>query len=125
MSLISRPLADFGGFGGAADRGDDARVRTAAADVALEELRDFLRGRMRVGAQQSGGADQEPGGAVGALHGVFFDERVLQSRQAAVLRQTFDGGDGLAGDAADLRLAGAARHAGNQYGAGAALAFAA
>src|ERR1700676_121606 len=122
---MSRPLADFGGFGGAAYGRNDACVRTAAADVALEELRYFLRGRMRVGEQQSGRCDQEPGGAVGALHGVLFDERVLQSRQAAVLRQTLDGGDGLAGDAADLGLAGAAGHAGDQYCTGAALAFAA
>src|SRR5690348_1171009 len=110
---------------GELDGGDDARVRSASADVALHGAADFGFRGMRRFAQQSGGGHDHARRAVSALHGVGLDEGLLERRELAVGSETFDGGDLLSGDAGGGRDAGSHGRAIDEDGAGAALAFAA
>src|SRR3712207_6316263 len=94
------------------DRGDDARVRAAAADVAAHPLADLVvreaRGRRRhvvrdvarVAAacllEETNGRADLTGCTVAALEGVVLDERRLHGVQLVASREPLDGRDLLA-----------------------------
>src|SRR6266566_4011485 len=75
------------------DRCDDARVGSAAADVAAHPETDLL-GRAGVPLRDAAHAGHDLArGAVAALKAVVLDEGRLQRMQFLTLRQTFDRGD--------------------------------
>jgi len=74
---------------GALDRADDAIVAAAAADVDVEGAADVVAGGAGVAVEQGLGGDDQPGGAVAALGGLFGDEGALEG----VGVQIFKGGD--------------------------------
>src|SRR5262249_42732944 len=82
---------------------------------------DFLASRLWIFREQCRGRDQDAGQAVAALSGLLVQERLLQRMQGAVVRQSFDGGDGTASDGGDLACAGMLGLAVDQHHAGAAL----
>src|SRR3954471_14062064 len=57
---------------------DDTVVRAAAAQIAVQRRANLAVARMRVLLQQRGGADQDAGDAVAALHRLSGDEGGLQ-----------------------------------------------
>jgi hypothetical protein len=104
---------------------NDARLRAAATDVALQELSDFVRTGIRIISQQADAAHDHAGRAVGTLERAGIDERLLHGMQTAVPFQSLNRGDWLSNCEADGNLARASRLATNQNGAGAALPFSA
>ena len=88
------------------DRAANVPVGSAAADVAAHGLVDIGVGWLRFLREQRGRAHDLPGLAVAALRNIVFDPGHLHG-MAAIGRESFDGGDGLAGHALDLRDAGA------------------
>jgi hypothetical protein len=97
-------------LGRAAHRAQDAGVRAAAADIARQGRLDLRVVRIGVLLQQRDRAHDHAGRAVAALEGSD---------------QSFDGGDGVAGNVGDARLAGPHGLTVEQYGAGAARTLAA
>src|SRR5471032_67760 len=106
------------------DGGADAVVGAAAADVAAHGVLDVGVAGIFIRVQQGGGAHQLARLAVAALRHVVRDPGLLQ-RVRIVLRQRLDGGDLLAGDHRQRRLARADRRAVQMHGAGAAQGHAA
>ena len=102
----------------------DARISSAAAEIALERAPDIGFTGVRSLLQQAYAGEDHAGRAVAALHGVGLDEGLLQGMEAAVLRQTFDGGYLFSFDLGDARYAGAHGRAIDEDGASAAMAFA-
>jgi hypothetical protein len=100
-------------------------MRAASADIALQELHDFFGAWIWVALQQAYAAHDHAGGAVSALKGARVDEGLLHGMKAAVFLKTLNRSDWLSNGGADGNLAGAARLAPNQHGAGAALPFSA
>src|SRR5436305_231995 len=77
------------------DRGNDADVTAAAADVAAHPLADLVVGiRVPFAQQRDGGADL-PRGAVAALETVIADEGGLHRIEAAAGGEAFDRDDRL------------------------------
>ena len=101
------------------DGPSNARVGTAAADVAGHRFIDVLVGRLGILVQQDGGAHDLSGLAVAALRDVDFDPGALHG-MGIVARKAFDGGDVLAGNAGERRYARADRDAVKMDGAGSA-----
>ena len=110
---------------GVLHRDHDPSVGAAAADVAAQGTDDVFVPGIGIGLEQGQARHDHAGGAVAALHGIGFDERLLQRMQPAVSLQTFDRLDCLVGRDAHLRDARPDRLAVNEHGAGTALAFAA
>ena len=81
--------------------------------------------RIGVPLQQRHRAHDHAGRAVAALEGADLDEGALHRMQAAAARQSFDGGDGAAGNVGDARLAGPRGRTVEEHGAGAARTLAA
>src|ERR1043166_218815 len=75
------------------DRGDDARISAAAAQVPLHGLRDLIVIRVWIFPEQRNAGDDHARGAVAALHGAGFEKRLLQRMHAAIFLEAFDGGD--------------------------------
>src|ERR1051325_8295943 len=75
------------------DRGDDADVAAAAADVAAHPLPDLVVARGVPFAQQRRRGTELAGGAVAALEAVVADEGGLQGAQPIVGREPFDRDD--------------------------------
>lgn len=99
---------------------NDAEVGAAAADVAVHVMDDVFAAGVRSFLQQRHAGDDHAGSAIAALHGALFEEGVLER-----VVDAFDSGDLFAGGGAhggDARADGLAIE---QYGASAALAFAA
>ena len=73
------------------DRGDDPRVRAAAADVAVH-ARARCRRRVGVGVrlEQRDAGHDHPRRAVAALHRVLVDERLLERMQPAAALEPLD-----------------------------------
>ena len=78
-----------------------------------------------VGIQKRGGGHDHAGCAVGALHGGFVEESLLQGMQVVANGEAFDRSDLVIPDEADLRAARTLGDSIDEDGAGAALAFAA
>src|SRR5260370_8084349 len=100
---------------------DDAGMRAAAADVALQKLRDVGGGGTGIALQEADAADDHAGSAISALERAGIDEGLLHRMQATVFLKTFNGGDRLPYRGAEGNLAGPARLAAKQPGARAAL----
>jgi hypothetical protein len=113
------------GSGGLLNGGDDAWMGSTAADISLQGLYDFRLTGIGIFLQERDAADNHSGSAIGALECALIEKGLLHRMELAVLLESFDGGDGFSGGVADRELAGAARRAIEQNGAGAALAFAA
>ena len=99
---------------------NDAEVGAAAADVAVHVMDDVFAAGVRSFLQQRHAGDDHAGSAIAALHGALFEEGVVER-----VVDAFDSGDLFAGGGAhggDARADGLAIE---QYGASAALAFAA
>ena len=75
------------------DRAHDAVMRAAAADIAVERLRDLAARRLRVFVEQRLGRDQDARQAIAALAGLLVDESLLQRVRALGAAQALDGGD--------------------------------
>src|SRR5262249_51213775 len=60
------------------NRAHDAIVRTAAADIAIERLRNLRARGLGVLVEQRLGRDQNPGQAIAALAGLFVEKCLLQ-----------------------------------------------
>ena len=103
---------------------DNSWIGPAAANVALQGASDLGFAWVRSLLQQAYAGQDHSGRAVAALHGVGLDEGLLQRMEAAVLRQTFDGGDLFSFDFRDGCNAGAHGRAIDEHGAGSAMAFA-
>lgn len=101
----------------------DARIGSAAADVAVHRGDDLLVGGMGRLAEQLGGAEDHAGGAVTALKGALVEKGLLNWTETAVLLEALDGDNMGAADAADWRDAGTRGDAIEQYSAGPALAL--
>src|SRR5260370_41778686 len=113
------------GLGRLLNSGDDARMGAAAADIALQGLYDFRLAGIGIFLQEGDAADNHSGSAIGALERALIEKCLLDGMKLAVLFEAFDGNDGFSRRIADRKLAGAARRAVQQDGAGAALSFAA
>ncbi len=87
QALCSRPAPQLDG---SAQRTDDARVRAAAAEIAVEARHDLGLRRVRVPLEQGDAAQDHAGGAVAALEGADLQERLLDRMQKAVGRDPFD-----------------------------------
>src|SRR5712691_371087 len=86
------------------DRGDDAAIGAAAADVAIHVGDDLIAVRLGILLEQSRRLHYLAGLAIAALRDLFGDPGLLQ-RVARVRRQTFDGRDLLAADVRYLHAA--------------------
>ena len=117
---MGTPLHSFRGL---ADGVDDARLRAAAANIALQELRDFGGVGIGITLEEPDAAHDHAWGAVSALKGAGIDERLLDGVQPAIFLQALDRGDWFTDGGAGGNLAGASRLAANQHRAGAALPF--
>jgi hypothetical protein len=106
-------------------RGDDPRVGSAPADVALEMAGDVVVAGVRVRAQQRGGADDHPRRAEPALERLCLEERLLHRVEATIPRQALDRRHLFAGGVGDAHPAGQDRPIAQAHGARAALPFAA
>src|ERR1700678_1028540 len=118
-------MLDSGIRAGHLNRSDDARISTAAADIAFERAADFGFGGLRRLLEQADTRQDHAGRAVAALHGVRFDEGFLQGVQLPVLREALNGCDLFPSDRGNAYEAGPDGSSVNQDGAGAALTFAA
>jgi len=78
------------------------RIAGAAAEIAIEAVSDLVAGGLGTLAEEFDAGHDHPGRAVTALQAVTFPKRFLHRMQAAVLGETFDGGDfatvGLGGE---------------------------
>ena len=104
----------------AVQRIDDRAVAGAAADVALEGMRQVLA--MRLVERLRGRRHHHAGGAVAALEGLGVVERLLHRMHLAVLGQALDRGDLAALAAESGHQAGMERLAVEPHRAGAAVA---
>src|SRR5438132_14233352 len=86
------------------DRGDDAAIGAAAADVAIHVGVDLIAGRLGILFEQGRRLHDLAGLAIAALRDLLGDPGLLQ-RVARVRRQTFDGCDLLAADIRHLHAA--------------------
>src|SRR5690606_15589782 len=75
--------------------GHDVLVSGAAAQISFETVPHLLVARVGVLGEQIDGRHDHPGRTEAALQGVLLTERLLDRMQAAVLREPFDGGDGV------------------------------
>src|SRR6266545_3123066 len=106
-------------FRGAMDRGPDARISAAAADIGDPAV-DVLVAGPRILFEQCHRRHDLPGLAIAALRHVELDPSELY-RMRAVAREALDRGDGLVADARRRDAAGAQRQAIDEHRAGAAL----
>ena len=104
---------------------DDARVRAASADVALQGLDDFRWTGIRIRPQQADAAHDHAGSAIRALKSTGIEKGLLYGIQPAVFFEAFNSSNGFCHGRADGNLARAARCPTDQNGAGTALSFAA
>src|SRR5580704_978500 len=109
---------------GRVDRGADALVGSATADVGHRGV-DIGIGRLRVGLEERCRGHHHAALAVAALRHVEIEPGLLHRVQLAVLGERLDGGDLLAADGADGDLARARGDAIDVHSAGAALGDAA
>ena len=96
----------------------DRAVAGAAAQIAFQRRAEILPLRL---VQRCAGQDHA-GGAEAALKGLRIEKRLLHRMRAAVRREAFDGGDGVAVGAEGRDQAAMHRLAVDQHGAGAAVA---
>lgn len=111
-------------FGGLLDGGDDSGMSTAAADISLQGLHDIRFAGIGIFLEERDAANDHSGSAIGALERALIEKSLLHGMKLAILFEAFDGEDGFSVSIANRQLAGAARGAVQQNGAGAALAFA-
>ena len=113
------------GLGRLLDCSDDAWMRAAATNIALQGLQDLRQAGIRVPAQQANTAHDHSRCAVSTLESTGIEKSLLHGMELAVLLQPFNGGDWLSGHRAYGSLAGAPGQRTHQHGASAALPFAA
>jgi hypothetical protein len=104
---------------------NDPRVGPAAADIAVHEFHDLAFRRTRILFEQRNCRHDHARSAVAALQGIFVEKGLLNGVKLIAFRQTFYRRDLLLCDSCCFGYARPLRFAVDQYGAGAALAFAA
>jgi hypothetical protein len=87
------------------DRGADAVIGAAPADIAAHCGIDLGVARVRIAGQQFGGRHDLPGLTIAALRHVELHPRRLQFFPDRMSGDAFDGGDGGGADAGDRRHA--------------------
>src|SRR5258708_27847724 len=92
-----------------ADGLDNARMRPAAAYIALQKLNDVSRTGIRIRLQQAYAAHNHSGCAKSALECAGVKKRLLHGMQAAIFLEAFDGVDGFSGCRAKGNLTRASR----------------
>src|SRR5689334_19036996 len=107
------------------DRGADAVVGAASADIPRHGRVDVVICRLRRFLQQRRRRHDLAGLAVAALHDLQLQPGLLQGRALRRLADRLDRSDRAVADAVDRRLAGADRLAVEMHGAGAAQRLAA
>ena len=65
--------------------GDDPRIGSAAANIAVHELDDFFRRGIGILAQERDARHDHAAGAITALHGADVEESLLERMQLAIL----------------------------------------
>jgi len=106
-----------------ADGLDNARMRPAAAYIALQKLNDVSRTGIRIRLQQAYAAHNHSGCAKSALECAGVKKRLLHGMQAAIFLEAFDGGDYFSGYRAHGNLARASRGSRDQNRASTTLPF--
>src|SRR6266568_4896102 len=81
------------------DRTQNSIMRPAAADVAVERLRDFGPRRRRIAVEQCLRRDEDAAEAIAALAGLLIEESLLQGMRLFGRAETLDGRDRFAGEA--------------------------
>src|SRR5215471_3031771 len=104
------------------DRSANARIGSAAAQIAGHHLIDVLVRWLGNQLKKRNGLHDLAGLAIAALRYLVFDPG-LQNRVLGSILQSFDRDDRLAGEVADMRLAGTDSRAVYLDGAGAALRY--
>ncbi len=112
-------------LGGPQHGANDAIVRSAATQVAVESVAHLALAGVGVALQQRGGRDQDARNAVAALHRLLGDERRLQPMRLVRCAEPLHGHDILAGGSPQRGVAGGHRLTVDQHIAGAALVGAA
>jgi hypothetical protein len=110
---------------GVLNGGDDARIGSAAANVALERAANFGFVGLWTFLEEADAREDHAGRAISALERVLIEEGLLNWMKPPVLFEALDGGDLFASDRENAGDAGAHGRAVDQDGAGAALALAA
>lgn len=110
---------------GEADGYEDADVAAAAAEVAVESFSDLSIGGLGRAFEQDNRAEDHSRDTVAALHGLGFEEGLLDAMEPAVAGKAFDGSDLLTFGEAGRGKAGGDWFAVEEDGTGATLAFAA
>jgi len=111
--------------GSALNCAQDARIYSAAADVALHRTKNLIFARVSVRVEQRNRRHDHPRCAVGALHRIFMKECSLHGMKLVTVSESFDRGDALLSDGSQSRYARPLRFAVEQNRAGATLALAA
>src|SRR6185436_10732214 len=99
---------------------EDVRVGAAAAEIPCDRRADLIAVGLRVRVQQHLAGHDHSRGAVAALEGIRFDERLLDCREPSVRREALDRRDLAAPDLVGQSQAGADRLSVDEHGAGAA-----
>src|SRR5262245_13456823 len=107
---------------GAQHGADDAIVRAASAEIAVERCFHLVTGRRRVLPQQRRRAHQDTGDTIAALHGLLGDEGPLQWMRPSGTSQSLKRQDVLPRDRPQRRIAGVDGTIADDDVAGAALA---
>src|ERR1700730_679487 len=76
--------------GGTLYRAYDAQIGSTAAEIVCEFHFDLLFGRIRIARQQGGGLHDHAVNAVAALHGLLFDEGLLDGVRTLVRTHPFE-----------------------------------
>lgn len=107
------------------NRGNNAGISSAAADIPAHVFRNLIIRRGGVAAEQSVGRHDHTWSAVPALKSFFVEKRLLYGVQAAILREGFNGLDFFTGCRGRCCATRADRTAIEQHCACSTLAFAA
>src|SRR5687768_7042610 len=83
---------------GSLDGGNDPRVGTAPADVAVQRPTDLILRRIRLPIQQANRAHDDAGCAKAALQSGFGEKRGLNRMKCAVALEALDRNDGSRAD---------------------------
>src|SRR5665213_1214188 len=110
-------------IGGFFDRGDNALVRAATADVPVHEPDDLSLRWIFMFSQQSHAGHDHAGGAIAALQRVVVEKGLLQRMQSAIVFEALDGEHLAPSNASHCNLARAGGSAVKQNGAGATASF--
>ena len=121
--LSNSGLGTFSALCRASNRLDNARIRSAPAEIGIQPDSNLVDSRVRVAAQQRHRRHNHPGCAVSALEGRALQKRLLHAVKLRLNSQTFNGLYFLGTNFAHRRDARANRNSLYQHSACAALPF--